>query len=94
MKEGELETVREAITRFVDAITENEPDTVYTSYQENDGLSFTHFMRFSDEEAEKTHQTASYTMDFVEVLYPRCEATPVFADLMEVRSTPAGEGAG
>jgi quinol monooxygenase YgiN len=87
VKEAELEPVEQAITEFVDAIAQNEPHTVYEAYQSDDGVSFIHFMSFPDQEAEQKHQTAAYTMKFVQVLYPRCEEAPVFTDLKLVRSS-------
>lgn len=87
VKEAELRPVEQAITEFVDAIAQNEPYTVYEAYQSDDGVSFVHFMSFPNQEAEEKHQTATYTMKFVEVLYPRCEAAPVFTDLKLVRSS-------
>lgn len=50
-------------------------------------MSFVHLMAFSDQSDEERHQTAPYTMDFVEVLYPNCEEQPVFTDLRPIRST-------
>lgn len=82
-KVGEAEG---AIQEFVAAISAEEPDTFYTAYQKDDGVSFIHFMAFRDAEAEKKHQKAPYTSKFVEILYPNCEEQPRFTDLTLVDS--------
>lgn len=77
-----LDAVLEAVSRFVQAVAEHEPSTVYTAYQDGkDPTSFVHLMRFPDEQAEEAHRLASYTDQFVEVLYPSCRREPVFRDL-------------
>lgn len=74
----------EAIRDFVDAVRENEPETIYEAYLRDDGVTFIHFMAFPDAAAEEAHRRAPYTDRFVEVLYPRCEAPPVFTELASV----------
>ncbi len=86
VKKVEVRVVEQAIIEFVAAITQNEPHTFYEAYQGGDGVSFIHFMAFPDQDAEK-HMTATYTMKFVGVLYPQCEAAPIFTDLKLVRSS-------
>jgi hypothetical protein len=75
VKKAEVTALEQAIIEFVAAVTHNEPHTVCIAHQAGDGVSFIHFMAFPDQDAEKNHQTAAYTMKFVEVLYPRCEAS-------------------
>ncbi len=87
VKKVEVRAVEQAIIEFVAAVTQNEPHTFYEAYQGGDGVSFIHFMAFPDQDAAKKHQTAAYTLKFVEVLYPRCEAAPTFTDLKLVRSS-------
>ncbi len=87
VKKAEVRAVEQAIIDFVAAVTQNERHTFYEAYQGGDGVSFIHFMAFPDQDAEKEHQTAAYTMKFVDVLYPRCEAAPTFTDLKLVRSS-------
>jgi quinol monooxygenase YgiN len=87
VKQAELGTAKQAILEFVNAITQDEPQTVYEAFAQADGVSFVHFMSFRDEAAEKYHQSAPHTMKFVEVLYPRCEVAPQFTDLTLVGTT-------
>lgn len=84
IREGELEVVEEAVRRFVAAVRSQEPATTYEAYRLGDGLSFLHFMAFPDEEAERAHQRAQYTTDFVDVLYPHCLEAPRFTELAPV----------
>ena len=81
VREGELETVEGAIREFVQAVARYEPETVYHAYQRQGQRQFIHLMCFADATAETRHSNASYTQRFVNVLYPRCEAQPVFTDL-------------
>lgn len=77
-----LDAVLEAIERFVRAVAEHEPSTVYAAYRDNEEpTAFVHLMRFPDAQAEEAHRQAPYTDQFVEVLYPSCEEEPVFRDL-------------
>jgi quinol monooxygenase YgiN len=87
VKESEIDEVKLAVEEFVGAIKSNEPDTVYHAYQADGDITFVHVMTFSDEDAEERHRTAPYTNSFVDLLYPRCEETPVFSDLMLVSTT-------
>ncbi|MEE8114317.1 MAG: hypothetical protein V3T23_08170, partial [Nitrososphaerales archaeon] len=87
VKKVEVRAVEQAIIEFVAAVTQNEPHTFYEAYQCGDGVSFIHFMAYPDQDAAKKHQAAAYTLKFVEVLYPRCEAAPTFTDLKLVRSS-------
>lgn len=84
VKEGELATVLAAIKEFLKAIHANEPGTVYEAYQAGDRLSFMHIMHFTDNAAAEKHSKSDYTEKFVSVLYPRCEAAPVFTDITRV----------
>ncbi len=87
VKKVEVRAVEQAIIEFVAAVTQNEPHTFYETYQGGDGVSFIHFMAFPDQDAEKKHVAAIYTMKFAEVLFPRWEAAPTFTDLKLVRSS-------
>ncbi len=87
VKKVEVRAVEQAIIEFVAAITQNEPHTFYEAYQSGDGVSFIHFMAFPDQDAEKKHLAAIYTMKVAEVLSPRCEAAPTFTGLKLVRSS-------
>ena len=93
VKSDEVETVREAIGEFVDAIAEHEPNTIYGSLLADDGVSFVHAMAFPDAEAEESHRTADHTKRFVEVLYPRCDQEPQVTTLPVGGSTRRGGGA-
>jgi quinol monooxygenase YgiN len=46
--------------------------------------TFMHIMHFSSAEAAEQHSKSDYTNEFVEVLYPRCDVTPVFTDITPV----------
>jgi quinol monooxygenase YgiN len=81
VRDGELETVELAIREFVQAVCQYEPKTVYHAYRRQGEPRFVHFMAFPDAAAETRHAHAAYTQHFVELLYPRCEARPVFTDL-------------
>ena len=70
-----------AIRAFVDAVHEEEASTDYHAYRLADTNQFLHVMAFPNEAAQKAHQEASYTQDFVEVLYPNCEEPPQFTQL-------------
>lgn len=81
IKEGTLEVVLAAIINFVAAVHKAEPDSEYTSYQVGDSNRFIHLMAFVDSDAQKRHQEAAYTLEFVEILYPNCEELPTFTPL-------------
>ncbi len=92
VKPQEVDAVRTAITEFVNAVKENEPETVYGSLQAEDGVSFVHAMAFADESAERQHRAAAYTNQFFEILYPRCEEAPEFITVNVLSSTKKGAG--
>lgn len=77
VRQAEVPVVQQAISKFVKAIAQNEQATTYEAYQCADGVSSLHIMAFLDSPAERKHQTADDTRKFVEVLYPRCEASGV-----------------
>lgn len=81
VRPGKLPEVEDAIKKFVAAVSRAEPETIYTAYRIEDGVTFIHFMAFPDAEAERNHQTAPYTKNFVEALYPNCEEEPSFMAL-------------
>lgn len=73
-----------AIRRFVAAVRDAEPATEYRAFEMPDGVRFIHLMRFPDTAAESVHREATYTAQFVEVLYPRCIEAPAFTDVTEI----------
>ena len=78
----ELAAVVATVERFVAAVRENEPRTFYRAWQrQDDELAFVHVMGFPDDDAEQAHRRASYTLEFVDALYPRCREEPTFVDL-------------
>jgi quinol monooxygenase YgiN len=79
IREGTVDEVLPAIRRFVRAVAEAEPETEYRSYRMADSLEFLHVMAFPDETAEERHREATYTLEFVDVLYPHCVEPPRFA---------------
>lgn len=82
--DGALEAVQEAIGRFVAAVHEAEPATVYEAYRLEEEHSFLHFMAFENADAEEAHRRAPYTQTFVAALYPRCVEPPRFTELRKV----------
>ena len=87
VKVNEIDNVKSAVEEFIAAIKDYEPETVYHAYQADDDITFVHVMTFPDAEAEKNHSLAPYTSTFVDDVYPRCDETPVFTDLMLVSTT-------
>jgi quinol monooxygenase YgiN len=85
IKEGTLDTVQTAVKKFVAAVHHAEPETEYTPYRVGDSNQFIHVMAFVDEAAQKRHQKAEYTLQFVKVLYPNCEEMPTFTPLTVIR---------
>ena len=79
--------IEAAVQAFVAAIAENEPQTWYAAYRTDEPHTYFHIMGFPDAEAESRHQKASYTLEFVEALYPNCEVPPKFTDLELIEST-------
>lgn len=73
-----------AIREFVAAVQSEEPETEYRAFQLGDSRDFLHIMAFTDEDAQKRHQTAGYTREFVEVLYPNCDEEPEFTPVTVV----------
>jgi len=87
VKSDRLEICKSAIARFIKAVRENEPNTLfYAGFQEPDQYSFVHLMTFKDVAAEKHHRGTPYVREFVEALYPNCEVEPSFKDLTLVES--------
>ena len=88
IRPGERDAVRAAAIEFVDAIKANEPDTLrYEALYQQDGVSFVHFMSFTDEAAEARHRGMPHVRKFVEFVYPKCVTDPVFTSLKLLRST-------
>lgn len=83
VRQNKLGLVKPVIESFVAAVKANERMTYYAAYSHTeDPTRYVHIMSFPDEAAEKKHQTAVYTKQFVSVLYPNCEESPVFTDLV------------
>lgn len=78
IKPGTEAQVLTAVKTFVAAVHREEPQTEYRAYHLTDTNEFLHIMAFPEESAQNAHQQASYTLDFVEVLYPNCEEPPKF----------------
>ena len=85
VKQEHLDECLEAIREFVNAVKHHEQDTLYyESFQESDGVSFTHIMSFKDEAAENLHKNTAHVNKFVNLLYPNCEQKPVFIDVIQI----------
>lgn len=85
VKKSSLTIVLGAVKKFVSEIQLNEVDTFYEVYQINDSLDFVHLMKFSNPTDEKKHANASYTDEFVKILYPLCTKEPKFIDLKRIK---------
>ena len=83
IKKETQEEILNAIRTFVQAVHKNEPRTFYEAYQKGSSLEFIHLMKFPDIAAEEKHANATYTNDFVKILYPNCEREPIFTDLSQ-----------
>ena len=82
VKEDKLEVVEKAVEEFVDAVKDNEPETLaYEAFRGKDDLSFFHVMTFAGEKAEEAHRSTPHMMKFVGFLYPNCVEEPVFVEL-------------
>jgi quinol monooxygenase YgiN/uncharacterized protein YndB with AHSA1/START domain len=75
VRQESVETCRDAITRFVAAVQDQEPGTdLYASFQETeDPTSFLHVFRFRDDEAQKAHRTSAAVEQFTATLYPQTD---------------------
>ncbi len=91
IRERDIETVKKAITELLDGVRRNEPHTRYEVYRVRGTDSFIHFMCFPDEQAEQIHRTASYTQQFIGVVYPLCTDKPTFTDLYKIEGMTGGE---
>lgn len=79
-----INDVMKAVEVFMRAIKEHERNTFYEAFRKGDSLEFIHLMKFPNEASEKQHASASYTNEFVKVLYPNCEKEPVFTNLITI----------
>ena len=85
VKKEKLNDVIQAVREFVEAVHDQEPETVYTAYRAGPGWDFVHFMAFPDEEAEILHQSAPYTLKLTDILSPACEQEPVYTELFVIQ---------
>ncbi|MGQ0579023.1 MAG: putative quinol monooxygenase [Betaproteobacteria bacterium] len=85
IKQGTLDKVQPAIRKFVAAVEREEPETDYRAYRLGDTDDFLHVMAFPDSAAQKRHQKANYTSEFVDSLYPNCVEPPRFTSIELVR---------
>ena len=83
VKKDKIEEAKKLIKEFVPQIKEHEPGTTnYKCFQEkSDETSFIHIITFKDEAAEEYHRRTEYAKNFVDKLYPICEAEPEFSEL-------------
>lgn len=84
IKEGAYDSVQEAIKRFILAVKHEEPETQYEAYNLANSNEFIHIMAFPNESAQRRHQKASYTLEFVETLYPNCVNEPKFTPITKI----------
>lgn len=88
VKKDRLEEVKKAISEFVGAVKNNEPNTVfYASFHyKKDPLSFIHFICFENEEAKHFHESMEYTKKFFQLLKTCCQTENFLTELDLVRS--------
>jgi len=79
VKKGKLKKVKEAIDQFVRTVHVSEPGTrMYVSFQDEENeFRFLHVMIFESDGAEKKHQSAVYTENFIKILNTNCKGEPV-----------------
>jgi quinol monooxygenase YgiN len=87
VKPENLDEIKEAVSEFVTAVKENEPEALfYESYRGIGDVSFFHVMTFEDAAAEEKHRSTPHMSTFVEKMYPCCEDEPGFVELELVKS--------
>ncbi|MFV2016489.1 MAG: putative quinol monooxygenase [Candidatus Heimdallarchaeota archaeon] len=76
------------ITEFVEKVNTEEPNCIlYRSLQEKESeTKFTHYMIFSNKEAEEYHRQTPWVKSFVSKLYPILEVVPVFTEMKVIGS--------
>lgn len=84
IKPGNDGNAAAAVRHFVEAVNANEPSTEYRAFRLDGSREFVHFMAFPDEARHQQHRQAPYTHEFVDRLYPLCEAEPEFAPIIEI----------
>jgi len=84
VKKAEVEKVIELVAGFVKVVNTEVGTHQYLAYQKPDGVSFIHFMVFENEAAEKQHDDAGYTKEFINELYPLCLNEPKYTSLTKV----------
>lgn len=74
-----VESVKDAITEFVDYMKTNEPGTrMYLAWQQSDDPTrFVHLFTFEDEQAHEAHGSSDAVRRFEEVYRPHLVAGPV-----------------
>ena len=80
VKKSAIEQALLLIRDFVEAVKENEPETIlYHSFQAEDNhCEFVHVMTFLNEEAEERHRESEYCQIFADELYEICVDEPEF----------------
>jgi len=82
VKEEKVAEVEQAVTEFVSAVKDNEPDAlVYEAFRGKDDLSFFHIMTFAGDAGEEAHRSTPHMAKFVKTLYPNCTEEPAFVEL-------------
>lgn len=79
IKEGSLDEVLTALRSFMATVTVEEPETEYYAFRIANSLEFLHVMSFPDPSAQERHHNASYTLEFIDALYPNCEEMPKYS---------------
>ena len=89
VKPEQAGSIDAALSDFVHAIRENEPQAEYRVFKSADGRTYLHLMAFPNKAAQAKHESAAYTKTFLESLEPRCEEAPSFMALTLVAGTEA-----
>lgn len=84
IKENKISSFQKAIESFVEAVQEKEKDILeYNVFQGPDGLSFVHYISFTDEESQMSHVKSSHAKKFNKILNAYTESTPLYIPLNE-----------
>jgi quinol monooxygenase YgiN len=91
VKPSTVEKVKQAITRFVRYVQENEPGTkMYLAWQEkNDPTRFLHLFIFEDDAAQRRHGESAQVKQFESVYSPELvEGDVLFTDYEMILGKP------
>jgi len=91
VQEENTETAVMAITELLDAIRRFESEIKYDVFRFRGTQSFIHIIEFPNLKAEHTHQNASHTKQFLDIIKPYCIEPPDYIELETVEGKLGGE---